>query len=105
MFKRLVTFLLAITVITCSLSACGGDDDISLVMPISSDPLCLDPQIVDTDEAKLIVNNCYEGLVRLDKDGKIISGVAESWSVSPDGLTFLMQRKYIRAKRTETHSV
>lgn len=88
MFKRLVTFLLAITVIACTLSACGGDDDISLVMPISSDPMCLDPQIVDTDEAKLIVNNCYEGLVRLDKDGKIISGVAESWTVSPDGLTY-----------------
>lgn len=88
MIKRLVAILLAIIIVACTFSACGDDDDISLVMPISADPLCLDPQIVETDEAKLIVQNCYEGLVRLDQNGKVISGVAESWTVSPDRLTY-----------------
>ncbi len=88
MIKRLVSLLLVTILLICTFCACGKDDDIALVMPIATDPLCLDPQIVDTDEAKLIVSNCYEGLVRLNDKGEVISGVAESWDVSPDGLVY-----------------
>lgn len=88
MLKRLISFFLITITLVCTLCACGGDDDISLVMPITKDPLCLDPQIADTREAKLIINNCYEGLVRQDKDNKIVGGVAESWSISSDGLVY-----------------
>ncbi|MBR6531198.1 MAG: peptide ABC transporter substrate-binding protein [Clostridia bacterium] len=88
MLKRLVSFLLIAVMLVCTLCACGDDDDIALVMPISADPLCLDPQIAETDEAKLIVTNCYEGLVRLDENGKIINGVAEDYTVSSDGLVY-----------------
>ena len=35
-----------------------------------------------------MIANCFEGLVRLDKDYKIIPGVAESWEISKDGLTY-----------------
>ncbi len=88
MIKKLASlFLIAIVLIT-TFCACGEDEDISLVMPIKNDPMCLDPQVAETDEAKLIVNNCYEGLVRLDENGEIIPGVAESWTVSPDGLMY-----------------
>ncbi len=88
MIKKLISMFLMAVIIVCSLSACGDGDDISLIMPINSDPLCLDPQIAETDEAKLIISNCYEGLVRLDENHKIINGAAESYSVSEDGLTY-----------------
>ena len=37
----------------------------------------------------MVVNgNIYEGLTAIDKDLKIIPGLAESWTVSPDGKTY-----------------
>ena len=88
MFKRILSILLISVFLIGTFAACGDDDDISLIMPIASDPMCVDPQIAETDVAKTIVLNCYEGLVRLDEEYKIIPGVAESWTVSPDGLTY-----------------
>lgn len=79
-------FLAIVAVI--SLCACGGDSSDVLILPIESDPMCLDPQVADSKEAKLMIANCFEGLVRLDKDYKIIPGVAESWEISKDGLTY-----------------
>ena len=87
MFKKLVSLFLAIVAVI-SLCACGGDSSDVLTLPIESDPMCLDPQVADSKEAKLMIANCFEGLVRLDKDYKIIPGVAESWEISKDGLTY-----------------
>lgn len=88
MFKKILSILLISVILIGTLASCGDDDDISLVMPIPSDPMCIDPQIAETDVAKTIVLNCYEGLVRLDENYKIIPGVAYNWTVSPDGLTY-----------------
>lgn len=88
MIKKSICILLSAILFLCTFSACGGDDDISLVMPISADPFCLDPQIAETQTAKIIIKNCYEGLVRLDSENKIVSGVAESWTVSDNGLEY-----------------
>lgn len=87
MFKKLVSLFLVIVAVI-SLCACGGDSSDVLILPIESDPMCLDPQVADFKEAKLMIANCFEGLVRLDKDYKIIPGVAESWEISKDGLTY-----------------
>lgn len=87
MFKKLVSLFMAIVAVI-SLCACGGDSSDVLILPIESDPMCLDPQVADSKEAKLMIANCFEGLVRLDKDYKIIPGVAESWEISKDGLTY-----------------
>lgn len=93
--KILSLFLALVTVI--SLCACGGSSSDVLIIPIEADPLCLDPQVADSKEAKLMINNCFEGLVRLDKDYKIIPGVAESWEISQDGLTYTFKL------RSDTH--
>lgn len=85
--KKILSLFLAL-VAAISLCACGGSSEDILILPIESDPICLDPQIADSKEAKLMIANCFEGLVRLDKDYKIIPGVAESWEISKDGLTY-----------------
>lgn len=87
MQKKILSLFLAL-VAAISLCACGGSSEDILILPIESDPICLDPQVADSKEAKLIIANCFEGLVRLDKDYKIIPGVAESWEISKDGLTY-----------------
>lgn len=88
MLKKIISVLLIIIAVTLSLCACGKDDPVTMVMAFGTDPLCLDPQVVETDEGRLIVANCFEGLVRFDADKKIVPGVAESWELSSDGFTY-----------------
>ena len=37
---------------------------------------------------RLTLNNLYEGLVRIDENGMVQPGLAESWTISPDNLTY-----------------
>jgi len=37
---------------------------------------------------QVLYSNVYEGLTRFASDGTIIPGLAESWDISEDGLTY-----------------
>ncbi|WP_238651933.1 peptide ABC transporter substrate-binding protein [Paenibacillus piscarius] len=53
-------------------------------------PILLDPPSIeagDQDKAS-VIKALYEGLVRLDKNGKPVPGVAQSWTVGADGKTY-----------------
>ena len=52
------------------------------------DPASLDPHHVSTVYENNIVLDLFEGLTTVDTAGHPIPGVAESWSVSDDGLTW-----------------
>ncbi len=81
--------LCLLLIITC-FSACGEKkgSEAALVYPIDSDPEYLDPQIISHSGAKNVIANCFEGLVALNENGEIAPGCAESWTVSPDGLSY-----------------
>ncbi len=73
----------------CSLASCSDDGaggSISYVL--DSSPSTLDPQYAGDTAAQIVISNVFEGLVRLSESGEVIPGVAESWEVSPDGLTY-----------------
>lgn len=88
MIKKLISILLCIVITALTFSACSHDEELNIIYPISADPECVDPQIAENDTALIIAKNCMEGLVRIDRDGKIQPGAAESWTVSDDGLTY-----------------
>jgi len=52
------------------------------------DPGSLDPQAGADHYGQEIQRDLYEGLTSEAADGLVIPGVAERWSVSPDGLTY-----------------
>ena len=87
--KSLCLILSAILILTC-FTACGEvkGSDAGLVFPIDKDPEYLDPQIISFTGSKNIIANCFEGLVTINSAGEIVPGCAESWSISPDGLTY-----------------
>ncbi len=88
MIKRIFTLSLCFIMLLL-LSACKGKGaEANLVFPIDGDPGYLDPQAVSTTGAKNIIANCFEGLITLDSNGAIAPGCAESWTISPDGLTY-----------------
>ena len=49
-------------------------------------PRTLDPSLNEDVSGYAIMDDLFEGLVRLDAAGNIVPGVAERWDTSPDGL-------------------
>ena len=48
----------------------------------------IDPTLSEDLAAYSIIDDLFEGLVRLDPEGQIVPGVATHWEVSADGLTW-----------------
>ena len=90
MAKRIIAVTLCLIIVLLSFTGCFGryKADESFAVPVYDEPTSLDPQIADSDAEKMIVLNCYEGLLRINSDGEIENGVAESFTVSSDGLTY-----------------
>ena len=82
--------LLLAALLLLPLAACSKDTGDGKVInyPIDAAPQRLDPAIAATAEELLVINNCFEGLVRQGADGDILPGAARSWEISPDGLTY-----------------
>ena len=60
-----------------------------LEIGVDNGPTGLDPHVTTAFPSFMVVNgNIYEGLTAIDKDLKTVPGLAESWSVSPDGKTY-----------------
>jgi peptide/nickel transport system substrate-binding protein len=56
---------------------------------IDSSPAGLDPHLITAFNSVLIVQgNIYQGLTDLDASLSVVPGLAESWEVSEDGLTY-----------------
>jgi peptide/nickel transport system substrate-binding protein len=61
------------------------------VLEIGADlgPTGLDPHLITAFPSFMVVNgNIYEGLTAIDKDLKVVPGLASSWTVAPDGKTY-----------------
>ncbi|OON98745.1 MAG: ABC transporter substrate-binding protein [Epulopiscium sp. Nele67-Bin004] len=58
-----------------------------LVFNLGVDPLSLDPQLNTAIDGGYVLNNTFEGLVR-EIDGELTPAMAESWTVSDDGLVY-----------------
>ena len=56
---------------------------------IDSSPAGLDPHIVTAFNSVAIVSGTiYEGLTAIDKELQVTPGLAETWTVSADGLSY-----------------
>ncbi len=89
--RKFLVIMLAITVIAASLAGCAGKTTTSkntIRYDIGAEPKTIDPALNSAVESGTVILNCFEGLTRTDENEKPIPGVATSWDVSPDGLTY-----------------
>ncbi|MBS9777303.1 MAG: peptide ABC transporter substrate-binding protein [Gammaproteobacteria bacterium] len=77
------TFVLAGLTLAASVNA-----EMVLRRGNGAEPQSIDPQISEGVPASNILRDLFEGLVAEDKDGKNVPGVAKSWEISEDGLTY-----------------
>lgn len=92
--KKTVSIILCTILIICTFSGCSSSNKkINFLYPFSADVNSYDPQIAGTPDEYLIIENTFEGLVRVTSDGEVRPGVAESWDISSDGLTYTFKLK------------
>ena len=60
----------------------------TLVVGMQTDPVGLDPHITNATSTRNMLENVYDTLVMFDSSLQIVPGLAETWSVSEDGLTW-----------------
>jgi len=61
----------------------------TLDIAIDSSPAGLDPHLITAFNSVVIVQgNVYEALTAIDKDLAVVPGLAESWDISDDGLSY-----------------
>ena len=54
----------------------------------SSEPGSLDPALAQGTHESWILENVFEGLMTFDENGELVEGMAESYEISEDGLTY-----------------
>jgi peptide/nickel transport system substrate-binding protein len=94
--RRLGILGLALPAASALIAACGpgstGTQKASTkskaIIGIIQEPTSMDPTADATASiATCLLNNVYEGLVRLDGTGKLVGNLARTWDVSSDGTT------------------
>lgn len=82
--KKVLSLLVALALLL-TLVACQPKEMV-LNWNIGADPATIDPTLNGASDGGDVINQTFEGLVR-EINGEVYPGVAESWDVSPDGLT------------------
>lgn len=104
--RRWIPALLALAMVTLagcqmpsfgrSAAPSGGGGSNQSITIAGTDPITLDPSLVQDRDAALYAQQIFSGLVTLDKDMKVVPDIAERWALSPDGRTYTFTLKAAR---------
>ena len=85
--KKILTLILFVSLLLTA--ACGNDSEPGkLRAMLGSNVVSLDTAKATDNASFEVIADCIDGLLQLDKDGKIIPAIAESYDVSADGKTY-----------------
>ncbi|OHE79084.1 MAG: hypothetical protein A3F67_01705 [Verrucomicrobia bacterium RIFCSPHIGHO2_12_FULL_41_10] len=87
--NRLTFQLVTILVVTACMGCHGKNKKADLIFVNGVEPETLDPTLVIGQPDTRIVNELFEGLLRFNRAGVLEAGMASSWDVSPDKLTYI----------------
>ena len=115
MQKKILSLVLALALVVATFAGCGQTESSSsesgsgssssaqtsetsqtdaqsgetvVRMNIGSEPDSLDPWQSAASDTDAMMHNVFEGLCLYNEKGEIIPGLAESWEISEDGLTY-----------------
>lgn len=92
LFRRLAALALAAAAAAATGSCRQSPEGIVNVVVIGGDPRLVEPQDRALTAAEsVLVANAAQGLVRFDARGQIVPGLAETWNVSDDGLSYIFR--------------
>ena len=86
--KKILSILISLLLVISLFSGCKNKQgSIDFIYPFGANVNSYDPQVASTADEFLIIENTFEGLIRINDDGTIVPGMAEKWEISDDGLT------------------
>ena len=97
MKKRLLALTLVAAMGISLFAGCGGNTDGGdtgavgggvVTHNLSSEPKSIDPALNTAVDGHQVIYGVFEGLCRLDERDQGIPGIAESWDISEDNLTY-----------------
>ena len=96
MWPTAVRNCLAVALAAALATATGAcdrqSDGVVQVVVIGGEPKLVDPQAGPLEPAeRVLVTNAAQGLVRFDARGQVEPGLAETWNVSDDGLSYIFR--------------
>ncbi len=81
--------LLTVLVIIFTLAGCQSKTYQDILLDIDSYILSLDPQFATDESSRFVIYNCFVGLVKLNDAGDVTAAIAEKYTVTSDGLTYV----------------
>jgi peptide/nickel transport system substrate-binding protein len=94
--------MLAVSLVACG-GAAGGRSVVeggTFTFVVGTDPGNLDPQFTSLSVTEQVDRFLYDSLVKFDKDGKMVPGLAEKWSATTTEATFALRDKITCADGT-----
>lgn len=88
-------------ILLLTLVGCGESANSQIVFEIDSLPTTLDPQLASTETEMLIIRNIYEGLMRKDSNGNIVTAAAESYTKKDNTYTFTLKENLLWSDGTQ----
>ena len=85
LFSLLFIFAALFLFVSCGVNA--REDSINI--NVGPEPKTIDPTLNSAVDGSIYIQHAFEGLATRDKENKITGGVAESWDISEDGLTYV----------------
>lgn len=87
--KKILSIIISAILIVTLFSGCGSKEvSIDFIYPFSANVNSYDPQVASTSDEFLIIENTFEGLIRINDDGTVVPGMSDKWEISDDGLTY-----------------
>lgn len=87
--KKILSIITSAILIITLFSGCGGKEvSIDFIYPFDANVNSYDPQVASTSDEFLIIENTFEGLIRINDDGTVVPGMSDKWEISDDGLTY-----------------
>ncbi len=80
--------LLAVTMLAACVQESQVEEPVAFTLTMNSDPDSLDPHQSSASITEQVMLNVFDGLVNPTPDGGVEPAIAESYSISPDGLTY-----------------
>ena len=90
--KKILLFyftLLLLGIVSCSKNSSNtATSNEGIVISLGGEVNTIDPHLNTASAGTVYIRYFFEGLTKKDKDGSIIGGMANSWSMSEDGLVY-----------------